>query len=300
ATHGLVGLNLFFPQFGTVGQMLSLSPTAVRVPNSLVERDGGLDPQTFLAAPAIAEQFKQAGVVTYAYKPYEIIDSVLSKMHGRGVEKNIGVVSLADMLQQIKHQLEQPTSERLFISAYWPVIDTLSHVYGPHSPNVTAELNAITHQLQTLLLDALSPAAWQDTAICLVADHGQINMPHRLFADDYPDLQQLLLIENSGEPRTPYLYARQGQQTALRDYLRQNFSEAMVPLTAVELIEHGLLGPHTPSPVIAQRLGDVIPLMRDGWGFVPTMGRKKIKRFLGMHGGLTPDEMRVPWLVWRK
>lgn len=300
ADHGLIGLNLYFPQFGTVGQMLAMSPALVRVPNALLEAEGGLSTETFLPVPSVGEQLARAGIPTYAYRPYEIKDSVLSQMHGRGVEKNSGVFSLADMLQHIRHKLETSTPERFFISAYWPVIDTLSHVYGPFSPHVTAELRAIVHQIQTLLLDPLSAEAWRDTIICLVADHGQSNMPHHLFVDSDPDLQRLLLIENSGEPRTPYLYARQGQKEALHTYLRTHFEAQMIPLTAEEIVTHGLLGPQPPAPEIAQRLGDVVPLMHAGWGLIPTLAREKIKRFVGMHGGLTPDEMRVPWLVWRK
>ena len=301
ASHGLIGLYLYFPQFGTVGQMLSMSPAAVRVPDSLTKtKQAAIEPEKFLSVPGMAEQLARAGVATYAYKPSEIIDSVLSRMHGRGVARNFGAITFADMLSQIRQQLELPTPERLFISAYWPTIDTLSHIYGPHSPSVTAELEALTHQLRVLLLEALSPAAREETLICLVADHGQLNMPQHLMLDETPDLQKMLLIENSGEPRTPYLYARQGQSAALLAYLQTHFADKMVPYTAVDIINDGLLGPEPPTSEIAQRLGDVVPLMRPGHGFIPTLGRGKKGTFdlIGMHGGLAPDEMRVPWLVF--
>lgn len=301
ATHGLVGLYLYFPQFGTVGQMLSMSPAAVRVPDALTKtKHAALEPEKFLPVPGIAEQLAKAGVATYAYKPVEIIDSVLSRIHGRGVAKNFGATTFADMLSQIKQQLEQPTPERLFISAYWPTIDTLSHIYGPHSPSVTAELQTLNYQLRVLLLEALSPTIREETLICLVADHGQLDMPHHLMLDETAELQKLLLIENSGEPRTPYLYARQGQSAALLAHLRTHFGDKMEAHTAVDIINSGLLGPEPPTPDIALRLGDVVGLMRPGHGFISTLGRGKETTFdlIGMHGGLAPDEMRVPWLVF--
>ncbi len=301
ASHGLIGLYLYFPQFGTVGQMLSMSPAVVYAPDALTKvKKAALDTEKFLPVPGMAEQLARAGIETYAYKPRDIIDSVLSRIHGRGVARNLGATTFADMLSQIRQQLEQPTPERLFISAYWPTIDSLSHIYGPHSPSVTAELEALTHQLRALLLEALSPAAREETLICLVADHGQLDMPQHLMLDETPDLQKMLLIENSGEPRTPYLYARQGQSAALLSYLQTNFGDKMEAYTAVDIINDGLLGPEPPTREIALRLGDVVPLMRPGHGFIATLGRGKESTFdlIGMHGGLAPDEMRVPWLVF--
>jgi hypothetical protein len=300
ATHGLVGLNLFFPTLGTVGNMLSLSPIAAKVADSLTKPEvGGIKPELFLPVPGLAEQLAAGGVPTYAFRPEDITDSVLSKIHGRGVAQNYGATTFADMLVQIRHLLEDPkTPERLFISAYWPTIDSLSHAHGPLSPIVAAELDALLYQIRHLWLEAMPPNEHEDTIIALVADHGQLAMPNHIFVDEWPELAQLLLIDQTGEPRTPYFYARQGQAEAVWSYLHDNFSEVLHPHTAVSLIQSGLLGPEPPNPDIALRLGDVIPLMRPSYGFFPTFARNKKHIPFGMHGGLSPDEMRVPWLVW--
>ena len=54
AQHGLVGLHLFFPEYGTIAQMLSLSPDLRYYPDALIR--AGLEPQTFLHWPALGQQ----------------------------------------------------------------------------------------------------------------------------------------------------------------------------------------------------------------------------------------------------
>ncbi len=125
AQHGLVGLNMFFPEYGTIGQMLSLSPDIGYYPDALVR--AGLEPETFLQWPGLAEQLARAGIPTHAFKGKNIIDSALSKMHGRGVTENHAVMTMADMLVQMRRLLESAAGDPLYTAAYWPTVDTLSH-----------------------------------------------------------------------------------------------------------------------------------------------------------------------------
>ena len=162
AQHGLVGLRMFFPEFAVSAGMLDFSPLFFKARDALV--DAGLKPDTFLQHPGVGEQLAAAGISTYAFKGYEIVDSVLSQMHGRGVTESFGVITFAEMLVQMRELLDKKAGERLFINAYWPSIDTLSHYHTWQGTAVSAELRALFYQLQTEFLDALTDAARQDTA----------------------------------------------------------------------------------------------------------------------------------------
>ncbi|MCB9445126.1 MAG: alkaline phosphatase family protein [Ardenticatenaceae bacterium] len=299
AQHGFVGFRLFMPDYAVLTQMIHFTPTFGKYPDALI--DAGLDPQTFLAVPGFAEQLTAAGVSSYAFKGREIVDSALSKMHDRGVTADYGASSLADMFVQIRQLLEAKAGEKLFVNAYWPVVDTLSHIYGWNQEPVAAELRAIMMLLEAELFNKLSPAARRDTAVFIMADHGQVVTPkaQRVHLDEHPRLQEMLLMRPSGEPRTAYLYAKHGRQADIVQYINEELGHAMVALPAEAALAAGLLGPLPHAAQTAERVGDVIVTMREGYVLLTPPERENADKMQGRHGGMTDAEMRVPWLGFR-
>ena len=296
--HGLVAINLHSPRTNSVNNMLRLSPMIAYGYNDIMVK-AGIDPEQFLPVPGIAEQFKAAEVPTTDIKGKEIVNSALSRMLGRGVTRSRGVVSYADLMWQIKTSLEEDAGPQLIVG-YWPSLDTLSHIYGPSHPLVGRELDSILTQLEATLLDDLSPAARQKTALLLVADHGQMTLNHQqsIRPAEHPLLLDNLMLTQVGEGRVPYLYIRASEYQAVLDYMRTEMSELGIVLTRAELYERGWLGPGPYMQELDGRLGDLIFLLRDEACWLPPHERM-LSHFVGMHGGLTPDEMRVQMLGFR-
>ncbi len=299
AQHGMVGLNLFMPQYAVTMQTLAFTPAFDKYPDALIK--AGLEPEEFLHGPGFAQQLLTYGVPTYAFKGREIVHSALSKMHGRGVAADKGVVTAADMFVQMRELLEEKAGESLFVSAYWPTIDTLSHVWGWDHAAVAAELWAILAQLEREFLDRLSPAARRDTVFLLVADHGQIHTPaaQQIYLEDHPVLQGMLFMTPAGEPRTVYLYVKHGRQADVLAYINDNLGHAMAPIPAQTALSAGLLGPEPFAPTTAERLGDVLVAMRSGYVLLLEKQRESARKMIGRHGGMTAAEMQVPWLGYR-
>lgn len=296
AQHGLVGLRLFFPEYAVLGQLIKFTPNFISVPDGLVQ--AGVDLASFLAAPGFASQLATAGIPTYSLKGQHFLNSALSQMHNRGVVAQYGIVTMADLLVQLRELLEQTAGAPLYANAYWPAIDTLSHVYGPYHPSVAAELHAVLAQLKTELLDRLSRPAREGTALFIVGDHGQILSPpsQNVRLADHPELQQLLLMRPGGEPRAPYLFARQGGKAELLAALNGRLGEALVAFDAADVLAAGLLGPGPHAPETAARLGDIVATMRQGYLLLSLDEVKKVDEMPGRHGGMTAGEMEVPWL----
>jgi len=299
ASHGLVGLRLFLPEYAALTQMLKFTPTFGSYPDALIK--AGMDPTEFLHFPGFAEQLAASGISTHVFKGRDIVDSALSKMHGRGVAGDHGISSAADMFTQMRLLLEEQAGERLYISAYWPLVDTLSHIYGWDQPSVAAELRATLALLQSELLDPLSAAARSDTALFIMADHGQVLCPpeQQIYLEDHPELKRLLLMRPAGEPRTAYLYGRQGCREEIVAYINQHLGEAMVAIMAEKALAAGLLGPEPHAPVADERVGDVIVTMREGYILLTPAEKERAHKMKGRHGGMTHDEMWVPWLGYR-
>jgi hypothetical protein len=297
AQHGLVGLRLFFPHFGVIGQTISFGPAYRREPGALIE--AGLDPEKFLAVPSFNEQLAAAGIESHSFKGSHIVHSALSIMHERGVTKKYGFFSAADMVVLLRQVLEERADKSLYAKLYWPAIDSICHFRGPDHPAVGAELVTSLKILKTELLDQLSPEVKKDTIIIITGDHGHVTSPadRSIKVEDHPALEEMLLMRPAGEPRTVYLYARQGCQQAIVDYLNTHLNHALVAFPANQVLSSGAFGPRPHAKETARRIGDVVVLMRDGYTLLSRKEAAETDRFIGLHGGMTRKEMIVPWLL---
>lgn len=299
AQHGLVGLRLLTPEYGTITQFIHFTPDFAFFPDALV--DAGLKPEEYLHAPGFAQQLQAARVPTYRFKGHALINSALSKMHGRGVADSFGAVSPADLFVRLRQFLEDRADQSMFVYTYWPTIDTLMHYYGWDHPAVLAEMRAIFRQLKDELLDALSAAARAGTVFLLTADHGQITCPpaHYIQYKDHPRLEDMLLMRPTGEARVPYFYARQGRQQEVLHYLQDHLSHAMYALPGEEALAAGLLGPLPHSAAASARVGDVVGIMRHDYAFVTAQDLEYAERMVGRHAGMTRPEMLATFLGMR-
>jgi predicted AlkP superfamily pyrophosphatase or phosphodiesterase len=217
--------------------MIHISPVFAKFgtyADQLVE--AGLDVDQFLDFPGFAAQLEAAGVETHAIKGREIVDSALSKMHGRGLTGNHGAVSFADMLVQTRELLAADPQQRMFISTYWPSVDSMSHRYGWNHPRTQAELRALFAQIAREWLEGMPAAARQGTALLITADHGQVICPpaQRVVFSDHPQLQEMLFMRPLGEPRVVYLYAKHGRTDDIISYVQEHLAHAMVPLRSAK------------------------------------------------------------------
>lgn len=294
--HGLVGLRLFFPDYAVQAQLLKFSPTFTSLPGALV--NAGLKPEDFLQAPGVAQQLAEAGIPTHSIKGRDIVDSALSKMLDRGVHERHGYISSADMFVRLRQLLESTAGSPLYVNAYWPAIDLICHSYGPEHPSVGAELRAVFGQLKSELVDALSTAARKDTVLFITGDHGHILAPpqQNIRVNDLPELKDLLLMLPGGEPRTPYLFSKQGHKAELIRYLHNHMSRELVAFDTHDALVSGLLGPEPQAPEISGRIGDVIAVMREGFILLNEYELQKVAEMPGRHGGMSAEEMEVPWL----
>jgi predicted AlkP superfamily pyrophosphatase or phosphodiesterase len=296
AQHGLVGLRLFFPQEATLASMLRFSPTFASLPNSLI--DAGIKPESFLYVPGFAQSLASYGIKTHSFKGYNIAYSALSRMLDRGVDSTHGVVTAADLFIQLRDLLEETTGQSLYIHAYWPTVDTICHAYGPSHPSVNAEIKDIFNLLKTEFLDRLSPKARKGTVLFVTGDHGHVEAPVEqiINVDDEPTLNEMLLMRPAGEPRTPYLYARQGCQSTLLSYLQEEYPDKLVAMPSIQALTSGLLGPKPHAPDVARRLGDVLATMRQSYNLLTRQELDVPRLMKGRHGGMSAAEMEVPWL----
>ncbi len=227
----------------------------------------------------------------YVLQPQYIADSHYSRHHG-GQAQHLPWRSYAELFASLTALAATP--ERKFVYAYIPDLDSLMHGKGTTHPKAQALLARL--QQHCAELAATLPARCK---LVITADHGQLDIPPErlLFLNDYPALATLLRQPLSGEPRAAICHVRAGQADAFRTAFERTLGHIAWCLPAQDVIAHGWFGPAPHHPLLAERAGDFVLLMKDNWGLLQMVNDEKRPPLLGNHGGLSAAEMQVPLIV---
>lgn len=292
--HGMLGTRLFLRDQGLRAHMIYFNPVGFGQRNLLLEE--GLEAARFLPVPGLAEILAGQGIETHVFINQQYVKGGLSEIFFRGVKEihSFTSGSGADLWITLRSFLEERAGERLFVSVYWGLIDALTHRRGPSSLAIDAELEVWSALMEREFLS--SPAAQTGTVLTILADHGAKDTPpaRAVRLKHHPELLQRLLMKPLGEQRLPYLFTRQGQVEAVRRYLHERLDHAFVVLDSAQAGE--LFGPGSPTPETAARLGDLILVSRQDHILYDGDDEPHL---LGHHGGLSPEEMLVPYLIAR-
>lgn len=293
--HGILGYTLWLKEFGAVSEMITFGPYAA---NDWSYAMVGEDPVAFQPLPSIFQRVGAAGVAPYLVNAVEYRRSPLSMMQSGGATY-VPYVGLSDGLAHIRRLVETPGNGRMLIGAYYGQLDAICHVYGTGTPQHAAEVAQIDALLRREIFEAIDR---DDTLFMLYADHGHINRDDAHTIDLVEDaaLMRDLVVGPTGEGRARYLHVRNGRLEAVRAHLTAHYGAFATVLDSEEAIGRGLFGPATPAERSRDRLGDLLLLPHGNTYFhhYPTQRRKPIP-IIGCHGGLTPEEMLVPFLATR-
>ena len=232
------------------------------------------------------------------HRPLSILPSAIchsvAARHLRGNTEAIEYSSIGEALERtISAVTEARTKCYLFL--YLPHIDALSHEKGPSHAEVFKLVRLIDGQL-----DGLSGSLGSDVRMVITADHGQITVPlnkQHLLADGDP-LLETLRHPPTAEGRFPIFHVSQDRREEFQEISHERFSQSFSLLALEEAEEAGLFGPGEIGANLRTRFGDYVGVAKDEAiiGYLnPNEPEGKIT--IGRHGGLSPDEMRVPLIV---
>jgi predicted AlkP superfamily pyrophosphatase or phosphodiesterase len=224
--------------------------------------------------------------------PDFIAGSDFSRAHLGGATQH-PYADLDDMLARCGEVLRRPGAKYLY--AYWPRLDSLGHRHGIGSTPVAEHLVELDRAFARLL----ELAEGTDTLILLTADHGQVDPPahRRIDLADHPALADCLSLPLCGEPRIAYCYLRAGMEQVFDDYVTEHLGDAVLLYTAQELVDSGLFGTGAPHAELDRRVGDRALLMRKDYAIRDWLPHERRFNMVGMHGGLSRDEMLVPLVM---
>jgi Type I phosphodiesterase / nucleotide pyrophosphatase len=170
-------------------------------------------------------------------------------------------------------------------------LDWTGHRYGVASSQWLQQLAIIDAEAEQLR-DALPSHA----RLMIVADHGMVDAApeRRLDLDEDPAYRDGVVLLG-GEARFRHVYCAGGAVHDVRARWRELLGDAALVVSRDEAIACGWFG-GVSAPVLP-RIGDVVAAARDDWGLFSSVDFPYETRLVGLHGSLTPAEMRIPLLV---
>lgn len=238
--------------------------------------------------------------LTYAHVPYKTLSMQVretnpdvrcmacSPFKTHPIDPTIITHSIRENMENILRLAAEPGPHMLY--GYWPDPDHMMHELGIDHPQITPILQDIDSNLK-YLHDNINKS---DTAVFVIADHSQINAKWFCLCD-YPDIQALLKHPHSIEGRCASFMVKDGKKEEFRKLFKKHFGDHFLLMDHDEFINSGLLGSGVPHPRTDGFVGDYVAIATDEY----TIGEAhEDTEMVGIHAGLTKEEMEVPLIAF--
>jgi hypothetical protein len=294
ASHGIIGYEMWAKELGVVMNNILHAPAMARGDVGGLSRSGFV-PHDFLNKPLLGQHLLENGITPTAFIHYSIAHSGLSVMQMEDVNL-MPYVDEADLSITLADFLNERAGERDYVYVYYSDVDTLMHRFSAGDERVSLQFTAFSDMFRKGFLDRLSPEVAEDTLLILAADHGSkfTAIDPRYDLANHPELKSDLVMQPTCEHRLTFFYTKPGEEQAVRDYIEQHWPGEFLLLDSQSALEAGLFGDGEIKEQAPDRVGDLIAVARGGAYFwwAPTTNH-----MLGRHGGLSREEMLVPFLA---
>jgi hypothetical protein len=325
AEHGLLGWNVFDADRDLVYESLPFRTKA-----GAPAAEAGVSPAELFAGEASTTRLSRAGVDARVLVPAALTASphgtrayADASVHGYDDLDDLAETLAGLVTGTAAAGVEPTTSDgRTFVHAYLPHVDATSHRHGTtadaYATTVASVFDAVGRGLGVGRNGSGGGAGGLDgpeghargldperTLVVVTADHGHVDTD----PDGGIDLTSIPAVAESvrrteagrpaiaGGPRNVHLYLDHGTVGRVRAAL-SDLPAALRTYTRAEALANGLFGPGPHASRLADRVGDLIVIPGDESVWYDAPGEDELD-LVGMHGGLDPDEMLVPFAVAR-
>jgi hypothetical protein len=277
---------MYFPEAATIGAVLPLRSRQTDRP--LTEL--GLDLARFFDQQPF---FDRLPVRSFVVSPERIVDSEFNRYHSGSAERR-GYGSRERLFASILSCLRAAGGRR-YIYAYYADFDSVAHEHGVNS----GKADQVVRRFDDAFSTFLASAAGLDATVIVTADHGFIDSPpdRVIELDDHPFLEGTLRLPLCGERRAAYCYVHPDRTLDFEKYVQGTLADQARLYRSETLIEQGWFGPGVPHPRLKERVGDYTLVMKDNWTIKDWLPGEARHRHIGVHAGVTADEMIVPLVI---
>ena len=287
--HGIIGHTMYLRKYGTITNMIRFSPESDKMSDKLAK--SGLNPENFLPKNTLYESLSEMGLPSKVLTRWPYKNSALSRMLHKGADV-LPYVNSSDMFLTLAKLVNKETP---FVFAYWDVLDSASHVYGPFTDEVQSELRNIIYGFLTEFISNLKNQYKNKVCIFITGDHGlvHVNKTGQIITKDIPHFLDNLNRPPSGDSRASFLKLYNSNIKNIQQLLH-NYKDQFDVFPSSKFIKEGFFGSKIMNPDLNSVLGDVTILSRKNATLMHRFRTDQKASLKGYHGGLVDDELFVP------
>jgi hypothetical protein len=267
---------------------------------SLVRR--GVDPSTILQKGTFFKELKAKGVTGHLVQPDELQNSTFNSFIVPVEDASTVYYSnFRRGLDQVTAALAAP-GERKLIILYAMKYDHICHLLGPGSAGAREALQQTLNTIDDWYLSVAGQ--YPGTLLTMTADHGQIHVPLTQWFS-LPEKAPLLgkylrkdaagnYIPMAGSARDRFAYLQPGSEHEAQEVVSRQLEGLADVMLVGEMVAQGYYDSAPPTERFLRRMGDLCILPHAGCitGWDGAVGKD-----LGHHGGLSEDEVQIPWIM---
>lgn len=185
-------------------------------------------------------------------------------------------------------------TQKGFVHCYLPHFDDLFHHEGEKSSNLLALFKNIDGKIADL-----AAAKNSRTLLVINSDHGllDIEAENCLNLSNFPKISAALSFPLCGEARMCYCFVKPEFQADFKNIVNYELGEICEVLSRQEALDLNLFGLWQNHPHLAERTGDFLLMLKEGWQLHDFLSKEKIKFHRASHGGLSSKELYIPLIV---
>ncbi len=230
--------------------------------------------------------------VAWKYIPYKRIFERIEEINGKGTAIYVSpfskhhIKSVPHICKTVKRLSRK--RKKKYIYTYWHQPDGAMHGHGVTSQEAHEQILHINREVEKLC------GKLENSLIIITADHGLCDSVNE-YLEDYPNLFSMLKIPPSIEPsRALSLFVKEGMRKEFETEFNKLFGDAFRLMTKEEVFAENILGYGKPHPRIYDFVGDFLAVAT---GEKSLFIEREEHTFVGVHAGLTEEEMTVPFIA---
>ena len=250
------------------------------------------------------QKLNEIGVESHVFGIRDYMPSTYSKVVMKGAKLH-AFKTLPEALINLGVLLKD-SSGPTYINVYFENIDSLCHKYGPNAPQTESEIEAFALVMEHFFKRAFSGE--KRVLFLMTADHGasEVNPQTTVFLNKdkrFTGIERFLkrnqaggLLVPAGSARDMFLYVKDELLDEAQGFLSKRLGDRAEVVKTQWLMENDYFGPEI-SPKFRARVGNLVILSHryeSVWWYEKDRFEQ---RYYGHHGGLTPQEMEIPFLT---
>jgi predicted AlkP superfamily pyrophosphatase or phosphodiesterase len=260
--------------------------------------------EEFFPFKTVYQKWHEEGVFSYILHHETLCPTTYSQSLGKGAHF-LSYFSLTQGLRSVEEFIQNSSKGKSYLLFYYSDIDSIGHRKGPGSQELELEILQVLDLLEEHL-QKLSVKKQQKIAVLVTADHGmeEVDPKKTIYLNkEIASLSSLLKLGADQKPLTPagscrdfFLHVLEGREEETLCLLTTLLKDRAEVWKTSELIKRGFFGSKAPSSRFLERVGNVVVLPYSGesvWWY--EKGRFE-QHFYGAHGGLSHQEVEVPFL----